>query len=130
MPSNEPSTCVDEPGWETGGNDPTLSGAVCSDLGTEEDWCGILNDPEFEFESKLITTACCLCGGSIHQSTAPSIAPSISSSPSTCNDDPDWQFVLGMGCDLVTHVDFCLLKDLTTAEPASTACCACINNVF
>jgi hypothetical protein len=79
-PSFEPTECVDEPGWRTS----TKANAWnCSDVEElskqiEDDLCAAYNlEP---YDGKVITEACCFCGGSDFQLVAPSLNPTVSPS--------------------------------------------------
>ena len=94
---------------------------------------------------KAINEACCICHGSTFKTTYPSLEPSSSpstsslptiepipsSSPSDCEDEPNWFFdpEKRLGCKSIISdpVDFCYrLKDVDyNGKTVMNACCIC-----
>ena len=68
-PSQQPTVCQDEPGWEVGGSSD-FAGMTCADITANIDgWCGLLQglNDDTSHEGKVISEACCDCGGGDHQ---------------------------------------------------------------
>ena len=85
-PSNAPTQCVDEQGWRTGPNANAYNCTTLEQLnysmiiaGAPIDWCGLYNTQP-PYNGKVITEACCFCGGSDFQLVAPSLNPTDSPS--------------------------------------------------
>ena len=95
------------------------------------------------FEAKIISMACCSCGGGDHQSSAPSTShptlhayPSAqpSAQPSTCRDEPGWHFDktvdgIEMGCEALEGNPEKLCAQFASFEykqkTVALACCVC-----
>jgi hypothetical protein len=141
QPSNKPSACVDSY-WEV---DFEISPGVttkitCSNIGS---FCTTDGIGTVYYNGKNASESCCICGGSLQFSVAPSFAPSLmpSSNPSDCVNYPrsnpnSWttthdinsdgtpevytcaSFVDGQNCDPISTPG-------TDGKTASEACCAC-----
>ncbi|GFH43554.1 hypothetical protein CTEN210_00027 [Chaetoceros tenuissimus] len=83
QPSNQPTECVDEPEWffvDSGGDRLGCQNLIVNyTIGI--DHCERFQD--IYFDSKNVNTACCICGGGINVSRAPSTVPSSSQAPSS-----------------------------------------------
>ncbi|GFH47766.1 predicted protein [Chaetoceros tenuissimus] len=123
LPSMEPSSCVDNPSWAI-----TLSNGVivdCTNIGETGNWCTSSTYGGQIVNGLTASQACCVCGGSILFSNAPSVmseSPSISTSPSTlpslslspsgqpsqspseCADNPIWSIEIEVD-DVMTTIN-------------------------
>ncbi|GFH52940.1 hypothetical protein CTEN210_09416 [Chaetoceros tenuissimus] len=82
VPSTEPSKCIDEPNWHFYNDTGHQLGCedLIVDFGNEIDMCERFKD--IYLDGKTVNTACCICGGGINLTRAPSSVPSTSQSPS------------------------------------------------
>ena len=122
LPSTEPSVCVDNPSWTLTVNEVTVD---CTNIGVEN-WCTNPNYGAQVVNGLTASQACCVCGGSIlfsnapsvlsespSVSTSPSILPSLSLSPSSqpsqspseCADNPVWSIEIDIGEPEMTTID-------------------------
>lgn len=109
QPSEQPSECRDDINWSVAisGGDLTCAAA------TTTTWC--TEHADVRGMDKIISEACCICGGSIDITIAPSDQPSDqpSEQPSECNNKPSWQagsfacadFSSLTSCNLVSAAD-------------------------
>jgi len=145
-PSLSPSECVDEEGWTVGGMSK-YQGLHCTQISTDsEKWCiAIMAESDTATFGKTINEACCVCNGSTFKTTFPSLVPSSppsaspaptiepipSSSPTDCEDEPDWYFNPNqhLGCKSIVDdpVDMCnRWKDHDyNGKTITDACCIC-----
>ena len=83
IPSSQPTDCIDEPGFlfYDGENDDIRLGCIDLIVNLDEDMCKRFEN--IDFNGKTVLSACCICGGGIHQSRVPSSSPSKSQMPSS-----------------------------------------------
>jgi len=156
LPSQQPTVCQDEPGWEVGGTSD-FAGMLCADInGNSDGWCELLEglNDDTSHEGKVISEACCDCGGGDHQivfpSSSPSIQPSVSpkpslpefpstvpsSQPTMCRDEPGWHFPVETSSGTTLEVACAWLGDNSNlcanfrdryfqAKNVFLACCIC-----
>ena len=149
--SLSPSSCEDEPNWSFFDKDGHELG--CLDIEESinlngRDACTQFKD--IYSDDKTVNSACCICGGGMHQSREPSSVPSVSmmpsfnsSAPSVCVDEEDWivggnSTYAGFTCAQLSSMNntkWCeaIMQQFNSTyhgKAVNEACCACDGSKF
>uniref|UniRef100_A0A7S3QC54 Uncharacterized protein n=1 Tax=Chaetoceros debilis TaxID=122233 RepID=A0A7S3QC54_9STRA len=133
--------CINEPGWFYATTQNGVKMGCDAIAANPDELCAVAESVDTLGKRKPASLACCVCGGGIHQTMAPSSVPSSvpslnpSLSPSECIDEPEWFFAIEngvkLGCTSLVqnpeNENLCAAAELVEldSKPASLACCVC-----